>query len=576
MSPAFSRATRSADLLDASGVELDVLVVGAGATGAGVALDAASRGLRVAVVDKGDLASGTSSKSSKLVHGGLRYLENYEFGLVREGVVERQLLMRLAPHLVRPMDFLYPVWPDTAKRRLLGLGLTTYDVFALAVAARGDLRRHRRVGHEQAAELAPALAGTDLSYAYVYGDCATDDARLVLAVAQAARRFGALVIPYAEVTGLSHGPDGRVDGATVRDGFSGDDVVLRARHVVNATGVWVDRLQGFDEPGREPVVQPSKGVHVVVPAERLPLRDTSILLPSRQGDGRSMFAIPWGRQTILGTTDTPYDGGLEDLSLTAQDLAYVLAAGNDVFRRGLSADDVLGAWAGVRPLIRTPGASSMKDVSRRHTLVEGRGGLLTITGGKLTTYRRMAQEVVDRVVARDGRRARCRTDRIALTGTTALPQLLAEVTAAARALGLTDEVAASLVRQSGEQAHDVLALVAAEPALGRQLVPHAPHLHAEVVHAARAEAACTLDDAFSRRMRLSLREHDAGLSAAPAAAALLARETGSGRGLGRLPGPRLRRGGPPGAGRPGADRSAPARDRLSAACRGRGPQTREL
>ncbi|MCU1693655.1 MAG: glycerol-3-phosphate dehydrogenase/oxidase, partial [Frankiales bacterium] len=418
MAAPLSVTTRADDLLDAAAAPLDVLVVGAGATGAGVALDAASRGLRVAVVDRGDLASGTSSKSSKLVHGGLRYLENYEFGLVREGVLERQLLMRLAPHLVRPMDFLYPVWPDTARRRLLGLGLTTYDVFALAALGGrpGAVKRHRRVDAEEAVALAPALEGSGLSYSYLYGDCATDDARLVLAVAQAARRFGALVVPYAEVTGLSHGADGRVDGATVADRLGGAAVALRARHVVNATGVWVDRLQGLDEPGRPPVVQPSKGVHVVVPAERLPLREASVLLPSRQGDGRSMFAIAWGRQTVLGTTDTPYDGALEDLSLTAQDLAYVLAAGNDVFGRDLSADDVLGAWAGVRPLIRTAGATGMSDISRRHTLVEGRGGLLTITGGKLTTYRRMAKDVVDRVVARDGRRAPCRTDRLPLTG----------------------------------------------------------------------------------------------------------------------------------------------------------------
>ncbi len=459
------------------------------------------------------------------MHGGLRYLENYEFGLVREGVVERQLLMRLAPHLVRPMDFLYPVWPDTAKRRLLGLGLTTYDVFAVAMAGRGPVKRHRRLDAEQAAALAPALAGSGLSYSYVYGDCATDDARLVLAVAQAARRFGALVVPYAEVTALSHDADGRVDGAVLQDRLGGATVTVRARHVVNATGVWVDRLQGLDEPGREAVVQPSKGVHVVVPAERLPLRETSVLLPSRQGDGRSMFAIPWGRQTILGTTDTPYDGALEDLSLTAQDLAYVLAAGNDVFGQGLTPDDVLGAWAGVRPLIRS-GAATMKDVSRRHTLVEGRGGLLTITGGKLTTYRRMAKDVVDRVVERDDRRAPCRTAGIALTGVRPLPDLLAEVTADAAALGLSGEVAASLVRQAGEAAHDVLALVAADPALGQPLVPHAPHLVAEVVHAARAEGACTLDDVFSRRMRLSLRERDAGLTAAPLAASLLAAETG--------------------------------------------------
>jgi len=440
-------------------------------------------------------------------------------------VVERQLLMRLAPHLVRPMDFLYPVWPDTAKRRLLGLGLTTYDVFALAVGKSG-LRRHERVTADEAVALAPALVDSELAYSYLYGDCATDDARLVLAVVQAARRFGAKAITYAEVTRLDKDGTGRVCGALVRDRLSGTDIAVRARHVVNATGVWVDRLQGLEEPGRPAVVQPSKGVHVVVPRERLPLLEASILLPSKQGDGRSMFAIPWGRQSILGTTDTPYAGALDGLSLTAADLEYVLAAGNAVFRGGLGADDVLGAWAGVRPLIRTPGSSAMSDLSRRHTLVEGAGGLLTITGGKLTTYRRMAKDVVDRVVERDGRRARCRTDEIGLSGSRPLAELLEQAAQAAAALGLPAEVATSLVRQAGPQAQDVLSLVAADPTLGEVLSPAAPHLLAEVVHAARHEGATTLEDVFSRRLRLSLRARDAGLPAAPAAAGALAAETG--------------------------------------------------
>ena len=522
----FSVRTRAADLADAASAELDVLVVGMGATGAGVALDAASRGLRVAAVDMGDLASGTSSKSSKLVHGGLRYLENYEFGLVREGVTERQLLMRLAPHLVRPMDFLYPVWPDTAKRRLLGLGLTTYDVFALAMVGGTGVRRHEKITAAEAIELAPALAESGLLHSYLYGDCATDDARLVLAVVQAARSFGALAVPYAEVTGLTTDGSGAVRGATVHDRVAGRDVELTARYVVNATGVWVDRLQALESPGRTAVVQPSKGVHVVVPRERLPLLEASILLPSRQGDGRSMFAIPYGEQTILGTTDTPYDGALEDLSLTGADLEYVLAAGNDVFKHDLTADDVLGAWVGVRPLIRDADSTSMKDVSRRHTLVEGAGGLLTITGGKLTTYRRMAKDVVDRIVERDGRKARCRTDEIPLGGTQPLGQVRDEVRAAAASLGLDERVADGLVRQTGERAHDVLSLVAADPSLGHVLSPSAPHIAAEVVHAARTEGAVTLDDVLSRRMRLSLRAKDAGLPAAPLAARLLAAETG--------------------------------------------------
>ncbi|MCW2672115.1 MAG: glycerol-3-phosphate dehydrogenase/oxidase [Frankiales bacterium] len=524
---AFSVLSRLAELSSAATEELDVLVVGMGATGAGVALDAASRGLRVAVLDKGDLASGTSSKSSKLVHGGLRYLENYEFGLVREGVVERQLLMRLAPHLVRPMDFLYPVWPDTAKRRLLGLGLTTYDVFALAsLAGRGGAtRRHEKVSAGEAIALAPALEDSGLAYSYLYGDCATDDARLVLAVVQAARRYGALTITHAEVVGLTN-DSGRVSGATVLDRLTGERVTVRARHVVNATGVWVDQLQGFEEPGRTAVVQPSKGVHVVVPRERLPLLQASVLLPSKQGDGRSMFAIPWGRQTILGTTDTPYDGHLDGLSLTQEDLDYVLASGNAVFKRDLVQDDVLGAWAGVRPLIRQEGHDTMSDLSRRHTLVEGTGGLLTITGGKLTTYRRMAKDVVDRIVERDGTKARCRTDEINISGTRPMGELLAETRGLARGLGLPQEVAESLVRQCGETASHVLSLVQADRTLGAPLSPHAPHIAAEVVHAARSEGAASVDDVFSRRMRLSLRAKDAGLPAAPLAAQLLARELG--------------------------------------------------
>jgi len=527
-SPAFSVLSRGSELAAAATDELDVLVIGMGATGAGVALDAASRGLRVAVLDKGDLASGTSSKSSKLVHGGLRYLENYEFGLVREGVMERQLLMKLAPHIVRPMDFLYPVWPDTVRRRLLGIGLTTYDVFAVVSLAgrRGATRRHEKVDAAQAIRLAPALADSGLDYGYLYGDCGTDDARLVLAVVQAARRFGALAVTYAEATDLISA-DGRVSGALVRDRLHGSTFELRARHVVNATGVWVDALQMQEEPGRPAAIQPSKGVHVVVPRERLPLLEASVLLPSKAGDGRSMFAIPWGRQTIIGTTDTPYEGGLDELSLTRADLDYVLTAGNAVFKRELVEDDVLGAWAGVRPLLRQQGSEAMSDISRRHTLVEGSGGMLTITGGKLTTYRRMAKDVVDRIVEKDDRKARCRTDEIPLSGTRPVADLLEETSAAARALGLSGEVAESLVRQCGETAGHVLSLVAADSSLGEPLSPWSPHIAAEVVHAARSEGAATLDDVYSRRMRLSLRSKDAALPTAARAAELLARETGN-------------------------------------------------
>jgi glycerol-3-phosphate dehydrogenase len=527
MSRTFSQAHREAEIAAATDAELDVLVIGAGATGAGVALDAASRGLTVAVLDMGDLASGTSSKSSKLVHGGLRYLENYDFALVREGVVERQLLLRLAPHLVRPMDFVLPVWSDTARRRLLGVGLTTYDVFAAAALGGRlrDVRRHERVSAEEAIERAPALARSGLDYAYVYGDCATDDVRLVLTVLQEARRFGALALTYSQVTGVLWDGD-RVAGCAVLDRLDGSAYSLRARHIVNATGVWADRLLGLVEPGRATTLQPSKGVHVVVPRDRLPLERASVLLPSKQGDARAMFAIPWGPQTILGTTDTLYDGPLDDLGLDEKDLEYVLAAGNAVFDASLVPDDVVGAWAGVRPLLRAERGEAPSDLSRRHSLSEGTGGVITITGGKLTTYRRMAKDVVDLVVGRDGRRARCRTAQIPLGGGVSYDALRAETASMAAALGVGDDTAVALVRSHGSQAAAVLRLVASDPALGERISPAAPDLMAQVVHAARHEGAATVEDVLARRTRLSVRARDAAIPAASAVAAVLAAELG--------------------------------------------------
>ena len=527
MSGPFTQARRAQERAEACDGELDVLVIGAGATGAGVALDAASRGLSVAVLDMGDLASGTSSKSSKLVHGGLRYLENYDFALVREGVVERQLLMRLAPHLVRPMDFVLPVWSDTAKRRLLGVGLTTYDAFAAAALGGRlrDVRRHERVSAEEAIALAPALARSGLDYAYVYGDCATDDVRLVLTVLQAARRFGALVLTYSEVTGVTWA-DEKVNGVRVHDRLDGTSYSLRARHVVNATGVWADRLLGLIEPGREASLQPSKGVHVVVPRERLPLERASVLLPSKQGDARAMFAIPWGPQTILGTTDTVYDGPLDELGLGEVDLDYVLAAGNAVFAADLVAEDVVGAWAGVRPLLRAKSSSaSPSDLSRRHALTVGAGDVVTITGGKLTTYRRMAKDVVDLLVKRDGRRARCRTAQIRL-GSSSFDALRRDIADTAASLGIGHDTALALVRSHGDQAAGVLRLAASDDALRGRISPASPDLMAQVVFAARHEGAATVEDVLARRTRLSVRARDAALPAAPAVARLLADELG--------------------------------------------------
>ena len=512
----FSVVHRGADIADATGEVVDVLVIGMGATGAGIALDAASRGMSVVVVDKGDVASGTSSKSSKLIHGGLRYLENLELGLVHESVVERQILQRLAPHLVRPMDFVYPVLSDTAKTALIGIGLTTYDVFA----GLRNVKRHKRVSAAEAIDLVPPLAGSDLTRAYVYGDCATDDARLVLAVVKAARAFGATTLTYTEVVGLLE-DDSRACGATVRDALSGASYDVRARHVVNATGVWVDAVRQLEDPARPASLQPSKGVHLVLDHASLPLKNASVFLPSRQGDERSMFVIPWGRQTILGTTDTAYAGSLDAPSVDQADIDYCLSAANAVFGLALRQSEVVGAWAGLRPLLRAGRSDNPSDMSRRHAVSEGPSGLLTVTGGKLTTFRRMAKDVVDRLVARDSRQARCRTGDIQLGSSRSYVQQLADLTSA----GLAPELTELLVRQYGAAAPDVVSL-AADDSLSDPLSPATAHIAAEVVYAARHEGAATLADVLSRRTRLSLRAADAALPTAPHAAALLARELG--------------------------------------------------
>lgn len=512
----FSVVHRDADVADATAGVVDVLVIGMGATGAGIALDAASRGMSVVVVDKGDVASGTSSKSSKLIHGGLRYLENLELGLVYESVVERQILQRLAPHLVRPMDFVYPVLSDTAKSALIGIGLTTYDVFA----GLRNVKRHKRISSDEAIALVPPLAGSDLTRAYVYGDCATDDARLVLAVVQAARAFGATALTYTEVVELIEDESG-ASGGTMRDSLTGASYDVRARHVVNATGVWVDEVRRLEDPARPASLQPSKGVHLVLNHASLPLESASVFLPSRQGDERSMFVIPWGRQTILGTTDTSYNGALDSPSVEQDDIDYCLSAANAVFGLALQQSEVVGGWAGLRPLLRAEGTGNPSDMSRRHSVTEGPSGLVTVTGGKLTTFRKMAKDVVDRLVARDSRQARCRTGDIQLGSSRSYVQQLADLSAS----GLDSELTELLVRQYGAAAPNVVALAATD-GLSGPLSPAAAHIAAEVVYAARHEGAATLDDVLSRRTRVSLRAADAAIPTAPHAASLLARELG--------------------------------------------------
>jgi glycerol-3-phosphate dehydrogenase len=503
----------------------DVVVIGGGITGAGVALDAASRGYSVALVEKTDFASGTSSRSSKLIHGGLRYLQNFDLGLVREALLERQLLVRLAPHLVRPLPFVVPAFDGARPDRMLGIGLNMYDVMATARlrgrrAARraaveaGDAdwspERHRTIGGEEVAELLPALAHRHPTGGYLFYDCQTDDARLVLTVLGEAERFGAICANRLEVVELAQS-DGLASGVTVADAESGERFEIDADNVVNATGVWADRIrpEELHAEAELPTIAPSRGTHVVLGQTDLPLRAGAII-PA--GEGRSIFALPWLGRSLVGTTDEGYDGEIDHVQPSAADIEYLLAAVNTFFEVDLGPGDLTGAYAGVRPLIAAGDTRKSVDISRKAELFETSSGLITITGGKLTTWRRMAKLVVDRLVERDGREAPCRTHEIPLGEPVDAEELPCVD-------GVPDDGYEALAGRYGHAAVDVLELAKGRPELAQPIVPGLPDLVGEAAFAARREQARTVGDLLLRRTRLGLlagRELASGESDAPA------------------------------------------------------------
>jgi glycerol-3-phosphate dehydrogenase len=484
----------------------DVVVIGGGITGAGVALDAASRGYSVALVEKADFASGTSSRSSKLVHGGLRYLQQFDLGLVREALLERQLMVKLAPHLVTPLEIVVPAFGGARPDRLVGIGLNMYDVMATpslrgrraarraAENGEGDWSpaRHRLISGEEVLERLPALEARQPTGGYLFYDCQTDDARLVLTVLGEAERFGATCANRLEVTGLN--TDGT--GVRVRDPESGGEFVLRADNVINATGVWADRIcpDELHSEAELPTIVPSRGTHVTVSRHDLPLRAGTIV-PA--GGDRSIFALPWLGASLLGTTDSTYEGDIDHVRPAADDIDYLLDATNAFFGTSLDPGDLTGAYAGVRPLISSGDARRSVDISRKAELYETSSGMITITGGKLTTWRRMAKLVVDRLVERDGREAPCRTHEIPL-GEPVDPDSLPGVP------GVPEASYGAMAARYGYAAHDLLALAGTRPELAAPVVEGHPDLLAEAPFSASREQALSVADVLLRRTRLAL------------------------------------------------------------------------
>jgi glycerol-3-phosphate dehydrogenase len=498
--------------------DFDVLVVGGGVTGVGVALDAATRGLRTALVEADDFASGTSSKSSKLIHGGLRYLQQGDVRLVYDALHERQRLRRNAPHLVKLLPFMIPILTKEGLiprrvARALGTAMWLYDLT-------GGFRigkLHKRLDADEAFAHLPTMPRDRLAGGYLYYDATTDDARLVLTIARTAARHGAVVLNRARLVELTTGAGDRVSGAVVDLGDRQCEV--RARAVVNAAGVWADEVRTLEDGVDPDSIRPAKGIHLTVPWDKV-RNDIAVVIPV-PGDKRSLFVVPWGprgdgtfEHTYVGTTDTDYDGPLDDPPCTADDIAYVLGALNAAVTTGLTPTDVTGVWAGLRPLVKSGASGRTVDLSRRHRVTIGPAGVVSVTGGKLTTYREMAEDTVDVVTGQLGHKARCRTKRLPLLGA----EGYWEAPAGTRS--------AHLGGRYGTLATEIDALVGADPALGEPLVDGLPYLRAEAVYAVRHEMATTLVDVLVRRTRAHLFDRPATLAAAPAVAALIGGELG--------------------------------------------------
>jgi len=512
--------SRDASLQALAAGPLDVLVIGGGITGAGAALDAASRGLRVGLVESRDLAAGTSSRSSKLIHGGLRYLEQGDFKLVREALRERDLLVsRLAPHLVRPVPFLYPLYKKVVERPYVGAGLVLYDAME---GVKRPVPHHRHLTTRGALRRAPALRADRLAGAMVYYDAQVDDARYTVTVARTAARFGAVVVTRASATSLLR--DGsRVTGAVVQDEETGRSFDVHASRVIVCAGVWSDLVHSASGVRAGYQVRMSKGVHLVMPRSAIDA-DTGMIVRTSKS---VLFFIPWESRWIVGTTDTDWTGDRSEPAATPEDVDYILGEANRVLAKPLTRADVLAVYAGLRPLVAeaesAAGEKPTTKLSREHVVDTPLPGLASIAGGKFTTYRLMARDVVDAAVADlPGGVPASVTGQLSLLGADGLPAVRASVARLAADYGVPVETAAHLIARYGSLAVEVLDLIRVEKPLAQPLLEGHPYLRAEVAYAVTHEGALHVEDVLARRVRLLIESSDAGASAAPEVVAIMA------------------------------------------------------
>jgi glycerol-3-phosphate dehydrogenase len=480
----------------------DILVIGGGATGVGIAVDAASRGLDVALVDGSDFGKGTSSRSTKLVHGGVRYLEQGNVSLVMEALKERGILRENSPHLVRDLAFVVPNY-EWWEAPFYGIGLRLYDL----LAGKYGFGPSRNLSRDETLERIPTLKTEGLRGGVIYYDGQFDDARLLIHLAQTACEQGATLVNYCPVVALTRGGDGFINGAIAHDEEKGEELEIRARAVVNATGPFADRVRSIADPGASPLLAPSQGIHLVLDRSFLP-GDDAIMVPHTP-DGRIMFAIPWHAHTLVGTTDTPiFEVSLEPGPLP-EEIQFVLNTASTYLHRAPGSRDVLSTFAGIRPLVMAGGGKSTASLSRDHVIHVDRNGLLTIVGGKWTTYRSMAEDCVNHAVMLGSLDERpCRTRDLKIHGYHRSAERFGDL-----AVYGTDAMA-------------IQDMIRSEPALGEKMHPELPYRAAEIVWGARTEMARTLEDCLSRRTRALLLNARAAAEAAPRAAALMAGELG--------------------------------------------------